>query len=122
MCIRDSYSIPDSIYSDNASSFLQALGIISDSLIDNDFSSYLVKNSIRHVRIPLYSAWIGAAWERMIRTIKNCLYKTLGRRHVDYFVLVTLLSDIQNSINSRLLTYIDSESLDVISPNSFFKG
>ena len=116
------YGIPNSIYSDNASTFLQAMGIISHSHVDNDFSSYLIKNSIKHVRIPLYSAWVGSAWERMIRTIKSCLYKTLGRKHYEYFTLLTLLSDIVNSINSRPLTYLDSTDLSVLTPNCFIKS
>ena len=114
------YTIPLSVYSDNAQSFLGAMGILADSYTDNEFNSYLLKNNIRHIKIPLYSAWAGAAWERLIRTIKNCLYKTIGRKRMEYFELITLLSDIQNSINSRPLTYLN-DNFDSISPNSFLK-
>ena len=117
----NSCCIPECIYSDNASSFLLAMGIISKSHVDNDFTSYLVRNSIRHIKIPLYSAWVGSAWERMIRTIKSSLHKVIGRKHVDYFNLITVLSEIQHAINSRPLTYVDSDNLNIISPNSFLK-
>ena len=50
--------IPDAIYSDNASSFIAGMGIVAGSLIDNDFNAHLTKNNIRHIRIPLYSAWV----------------------------------------------------------------
>ena len=114
------FTIPDTIYSDNASTFLQSMGVISNSYSDNDFNDYLHKNSIKHVKIPLYSAWVGAAWERSIRTIKNSLYKVIGRKHMEYFELAAVLSDVQNAINSRPLTYLD-ENMNALTPNSFLK-
>lgn len=56
----------------------------------------------------------------MIRTIKSSLHKVIGRKKLKYFEIVTLLSDIQNAINSRPLTY-SGDDLNVISPNSFLK-
>ena len=99
------------------------MDILKKSFLDSSFERYLVENNIKHIRIPLYSAWAGSAWERMIRTIKSALYKSIGKKRLDYFQLVTLLSDIQDSINSRPLTYRDSDnsSFEVISPNSFLK-
>jgi len=114
--------MPSAVYSDNASTFLQGMGIIADSNIDNEFSNYLVKNNVKHNKIPLYSAWCGSAWERQIRTIKNSLHKVVGRKQLDYFQLITLLSDVQHSINSRPLTYAsDTDLHNVITPNSFLK-
>ena len=104
------HTIPSAIYSDNASTFIQAMGLISNSFSNNEFSEYLEKNNIKHVRIPLYAAWIGSFWERMIRTIKSSLYKVVGRKQLEYFYFVSLLSDIQNSINARPLTYRDDDS------------
>lgn len=117
------YSIPEAVYSDNASTFLQAMGVLSKSKANDDFESYLLKNNIRHVRIPLYSAWVGAHYERMIKTIKSCLYKVIGRQHMDYFQAITLFSDIQQSINSRPLTYRnnDDHSYRILTPNSFLQ-
>ena len=117
------HCIPSKIYSDNASTFLQAMGILSKTNIDNDFVSYLSKNNIAHVRIPLYSAWIGSMWERMIRTIKLCLNKTVGRKRLEYFTFLTVLTDVCNAVNSRPLTHRDNDDLsyNVITPNSFLK-
>ena len=96
------------------------MGILAESSSDNVFAEYLIKNKIRHIKIPLYSAWIGSAWERMIKTMKNSLHKTVGRKRLQYFDLLTLLSDIQDSVNSRPLTYVESDaSFDCLSPNSF---
>ena len=113
--------IPDAIYSDNANSFIAGMGIVAGSLIDNEFNAYLTKNNIRHIRIPLYSAWVGSMWERMIRTIKGCLHKVTGRKHHELFALQTLLSDIQQCINSRPLTYLNEDTLLALTPNCFLK-
>ena len=116
------YCIPSIVYSDNASSFLKTLKILAESFNDNSFESYLQKNDIKHHTIPLYASWAGAAWERMIRTLKSCLYKSLGKRKIEYFHLLTLLSEIKDAINNRPLTYQDSDNdLSAITPNDFLK-
>ena len=57
----------------------------------------------------------------MIKTVKTCLQKTIGRIKPTYFRLLTILSDIQHTVNSRPLTYRCSEDtgLDILTPNSF---
>jgi len=114
------FGIPRAVFSDNASSFLAALGILANSTTDNPFLEHLVRNNIRHIKIPLYAAWVGSAWERMIRTMKSCIHKSVGRKHLDYFDILTLLSDIQDSVNNRPLTYYESDpNFACICPNSF---
>lgn len=116
------YGIPSALYSDNAKSFTQAGKILGESLNSDEFSEHLRLNGTSHIQIPLYSAWVGSAWERLIRVVKSCLYKTVGRSKLTYFEFLTSLSNIQNAVNSRPLTYRSSEcGLDVITPNSFLK-
>ena len=117
------YTIPDTIYSDNASQFCQAMKLLTLNNVDNEFEEFLTKHDIKHVKIPLYAAWVGSTWERLIKVIKSCFYKTVGRKKLDYFKLITILSDITNSINSRPLTYRDTEDnqFEVITPNCFIK-
>ena len=116
------YTIPAKIFSDNASTFLQGMGLLSDSFHTNDFSEYLEKNNITHVRIPLYAAWIGTFWERMIRCVKAALAKAIGRGKIEYFSFCSLLIEVQNSINSRPLSYQDTDvSFTPLTPNSFLK-
>jgi len=118
----NSYNFPSAVYSDNANTFIQGVGILSESSVDNEFTDFLVRSNIKHVRIPLYAAWVGSAWERMIKTIKNSLHKVIGRKYMQYFELITILSDVQNAINNRPLTYrSDDDLLTSITPNSFLK-
>lgn len=116
------YTTPSYIYSDNAKTFINSGDILRDALVSEEFIENLRACNTQHVRIPLYSAWVGAAWERLIRTVKSCLHKVVGRAKLNYFQLLTTLSNIQNAINSRPLTYRSSENeLDIITPNSFIK-
>lgn len=117
------HCVPKSLYSDNASTFLHAAKILSNSDLDCPLNEYLIKNSIKHIRIPLYSAWVGNAWERLLRVVKGCLFKSIGRKKLEFFEFSSLLTDIQNVINNRPLTYRDSDpnNIDVITPNSFLK-
>ena len=116
------FGVCDTIYSDNAKYFSQGAKIFEQFLVSDEFKEELRASDIKHVRIPVYASWVGSLWERMIRTIKNCIHKTIGRSILDYFDMVTLLSNIQNSINSRPLTYISSDDEMIpLTPNSFFK-
>ncbi|MCL4143219.1 UNVERIFIED_CONTAM: hypothetical protein GTU68_003428 [Idotea baltica] len=116
------YTIPSYLYSDNAKGFIKAGCLLSESLNSSEFSDELNRNIIKHFRIPIYSAWVGATWERLIRVLKTCLYKVIGRNQLTYFELLIVLSKVQNAINSRPLTYrSNSDELEAITPNSFLK-
>ena len=116
------YTVPSYVYSDNAKSFIAGGDLLENAFSSSAFSDHFDIYNIKHIKIPVYSAWVGATWERMIRTVKNCLYKTIGRTKVSYFDLLTVLSDISNAVNSRPLTYRSCESeLEVITPNNFLK-
>ena len=121
----NSYGIPSRIYSDNARSFQSALGsnIIHYHLQSKDYSEKFEIYAIKHIRIPMYAPWVGATWERMIKVIKSCMFKSIGRLKLDYFELYTLISDIQLAINQRPLTYRCSSdtNLEIITPNSFLR-
>ena len=116
------YRLPSTVYSDNANSFFNSLKMLNKSNLDDEWVNFLLKNKIKHKTIPLYSAWVGSTWERQMRTIKSCLYKTIGKKHLEFYQLKSLLSDICNTINSRPLTYRDDDvSFHALTPNNFLK-
>ena len=117
------YGVPSHIYSDNAKSFIAGCDVMKEIFLASEFCEHYSKYNIKHIRIPAYSAWVGSTWERMIRVIKSCLYKIVGRSSMGYYRLLTILSDIQNAVNSRPLTYrcADDSSLEIITPNCFIK-
>ena len=89
----------------------------------SEFNEHFQVYNIKHVRIPSYAAWVGSTWERMIPILKPCLYKTIGRSRINYFDFLTVISDIQNAINSRALMYRCSSdlNLEIITPNYFLR-
>ena len=121
----NSYGVPSCIYSDNARSFISAFenNIIQYHVDSNEFKTNFQTFNIKHKRIPLFAPWIGAIWERMIRVIKSCIYKSVGRNKLNYFDLFTLISDIKCAINNRPLTYrcSNDNDLEIITPNSFLR-
>ena len=118
----DLYGVPSYLYSDNARSFVCGGLTLDQALEDDEYKSHFQNYEIKHSHIPVYSAWVGATWERLIHTIESFLYKTLGRARLSYFELLTVISDVQSAINSRPLTYRSSEGdLEAITPSSFLK-
>ena len=115
------YGIPENIYSDNAANFAAGVPRLSKVFESQIFQENFGTTPIRHLCIPLGAPWVGACWERMIKLIKECLRKTVVRQKLDYFKLVTVLSDIQHAVNNRPLTYrcADNHSLEVITPYKF---
>ena len=118
------YGAPSYIYNDNAKSFNAALGgedIVEHHVHSTDFENKFRNNQIKHLKIPLHSPWVSSTLERLIRVVNSCQYKSIGRSKIKYFDLLTLLTDVQNAINSRPLTYrcsFDSK-LQMITPNCF---
>ncbi|XP_068215542.1 uncharacterized protein [Palaemon carinicauda] len=116
------YSIPQYLNSDNAKTFIKGGNILETSLKSKEFLDEMEKCQIKHIRIPLYSAWVRAAWERLIRVLKGCLYKVIGRARLTYFELMTTLSNVKLAVNSRPLTYrASTPNLEFITPNSFLR-
>lgn len=123
MRFTNMYGIPSHIYSDNARSFIAGCNMMEEVFTSTEFKTEYQSYNIKHIRIPQYSAWVGSTWERLIRVVKSCLFKAIGRSRIPYFELLTVISDVQNSINQRPLTYrCSSESeLEAITPNCFLR-
>ena len=116
------YSIPNYLYSDNARTFVKGANILNELMSSNEFTDELIKNNVKHIKIPMYSAFLGSSWERLIRVVKCAMYKIIGKSKLTYFQLLTVLSSIKNSVNTRPLSYqSDQDDLRIITPNSFLK-
>ena len=85
------YGIPSHLHSDNAKSFIVGGEILQKALMSDEYRAKFDVFDIWHVKIPLYSAWVGATWERLTRTVKSCLYKSIGRSKLSYFELLSFL-------------------------------
>lgn len=55
--------------------------------------------SIKKFCYSLFEAFLGNAWERLLKVAKSYLYMVVGRVKLTCFELLTTLSNIQNAIN-----------------------
>lgn len=95
-------------------------GVLRDVQVQN----FCTTNHITWKFIAERAQWWGGFWERLIRTVKNCLRKTLGKNCFSFEQLTTILSEVEAVVNSRPLTYLSSDAADkeVLTPSHFLCG
>ncbi|XP_058449040.1 uncharacterized protein LOC131429001 [Malaya genurostris] len=118
---------PRTIYSDRGTCFIganremqEAVSQVNLKDIMREFSG--VETSWKFN--PPLSPHMGGIWERLISIVKrNLMAVQLSRKPSDE-VLRNLLTEIENTVNSRPLTHvpIDDESAPALTPNHFLLG
>ena len=88
-----------------------------------DASYYLEGSKIQWTfnveRVP----WWGGVFERLIRSVKRCLRKVIGRAKLSFDELLTVVTEAEMIVNSRPLSYVTSEDLDEpITPSHLLIG
>nr|CAI5839885.1 unnamed protein product [Callosobruchus analis] len=70
------------------------------------------------------AVWWGGFWERMVRTVKDALKLSIGRRSLKYDELQTVLTEVEATVNSRPLTYVgnDADNIVILTPSHFLIG
>ena len=115
------------IYSDNAKTYKCAEKGIKECyevLNSPKFREFLTEKSITWKYICPLSPWWGGYWERLMKTIKIPLKKTLGRSFMNSDELYTVLTEVEAMVNSRPLcpVYDDPNDLTYLTPASFLIG
>ena len=104
--------IPSLMLSDNGKTFKPSSRLIKRVLEDTE----LIQNFMRHQvewRFNLEKApWQGGIFERMIKSTKRCLRKTIGQASLTYDELLTVVIEVEAVLNSRPLSYILADDLD----------
>ena len=84
---------------------------------------YMTKINVTQRFILPASPWWGGFYERLVRSVKLALKKTLGKAFLSFEELQTILCDVELSINSRPLTYQNEDDLDTpLTPNHLIYG
>ena len=107
--------MPSVILSDNAKGFKAAAGQMLKA-----FGSVGPEWKFIVPRAP----WWGGFWERVVRNVKSALRKSLGRKSLTRVEFETCLHEVEACVNSRPLTYQDSEadSPAALTPSHFLIG
>ena len=107
--------LPSVVYSDNAKNFVSG---------KKRLLSFLGPRSPEWKFICPRSPWWGGWWERLVRSVKCGIRKTIGKSCITKLEMQTLLPEIAVSINSRPLTFVgtDVENRLPLTPNHFLAG
>jgi len=118
---------PNSIWSDNGTNFVGAEAELKKTLKafnETKINDYLLEHDIRWKFNPPASPWMGGAWESLVKLTKRALKTVTKNRPVYEENLITFLTEVEATLNSRPLTSLsdDSNDFNVITPNNFIIG
>lgn len=115
------------IYSDNAKTFKRAdqdLRELWKSLKGSELTEFFSDRGVTWKFIAERAAWWGGFWERLVRSVKTCLRKILGKASLSFEELTTILTEVEAVLNSRPLSYVheDASEPQPLTPAHFLVG
>nr|pir hypothetical protein Y48C3A.a - Caenorhabditis elegans [Caenorhabditis elegans] len=100
--------VPETIYSDNAQTFLLGEKILSEDvnsdITSETLTSFLATKDIEFRHITPLAPWQGGIYERLVGLVKAQIIKAIGKNILDFHSLRYVLSGAEAMINSRPLT------------------
>ena len=115
--------IPSLMVSDNAKTFKSAAHLIQKVLespeVAKAFTQLQVKWKFNLEKAP----WHGGLFERLIKSAKRCIKKTIGKSTLTYVELLTVITEVDAVLNSRPISYVSTEDLDEpLTPSHLLMG
>lgn len=115
------------IYSDNARTFKRAdkdLKVLWQMIRGSELTEFFTDKGITWKFIAERAAWWGGFWERLVRSVKICLKRVLGKASLNFEELTTILAEVEAVLNSRPLSYVHSDALEPqpLTPSHFLVG
>lgn len=116
------YRRPEVAYSDNGSNFRGAVNYFKKLNWDKIQQSVGVIPIDWRFNVSLGSWW-GGWWERLIRSVKDMIRRSLGNGNVCKKEFEAVLATIADVMNGRPLTYLseDSTDLEALTPEMFLR-
>ena len=69
------------------------------------------------------ASWWGGLFERLVGMIKRCLKKIICNARLSYDELLTAVTEVEGILNSRPLTYVQSDDIEeVLTPSHLLTG
>ena len=98
--------LPTKVLTDNAKTFKSASKEVRMIGESKEVNRYFANRRIAWEFITEKAPWHGGFWERMVRSVKRCLKKAIGRASLSFGELRTLLVEIETTLNNRPLTFV----------------
>ena len=117
--------LPVTLFSDNAKTFKAASKDIVKIARSAEVTKFLNSCRVSWKFIVEKAPWWGGFWERLIRSIKRSLKKSIGRGTLNYHELNTILIEVEAIINLRPLTYVLDDQggiSDILTPSHLING
>ena len=96
--------LPTRFLSDNGKTFVAASKTIKDIVAHPDVQAHLEDLKVKWIFNMPKVPWWGGVFERLIKSVKRCLRKTIGKAKLTLDELTTALVEVEAVINSRPLT------------------
>ena len=103
---------PQRVISDNAKNFKSANQQLSALFELPSVQRYLAEKRVRWQFNLDRASWYGGIFERLIKSVKTCLKKVIGRARLTYDELLTVIVECETIINSRPLTFVYSDDVE----------
>ena len=104
--------LPKLIVSDNAKTFQASEKTLVSLFELEDVQEHLSNKGIRWQFNLAKAPWWGGFFERLVKQVKSCLKKTLGRSKLSFDELTTILVEGEAVLHSRRLTYLYSDDVE----------
>ena len=117
--------LPSKILSNNAKMFKGTAIEIQRITRSTEVQQYITNKGVIWKFIVEKAPWQGGFWERMVRCVKRCLKKVVGRAFLSFKEMRTVLIEIEGTLNNRPLTYVYDEKQGIsypLTPSSLIYG
>ena len=110
--------LPRILISDNAKTFKAASKELSKIKRSYEIHQHLANKGVSWRFIVEKAPWHGGFWERLIKSVKRCLKKSIGRAMLSFEELRTLLVEIESTLNNCPIIYVYDDEEEVLSSHS----